>query len=43
MLSCWDESSAKRPLFLDIVNNIEKLIAPLADYMDFSAVYIMKT
>ncbi len=36
MLSCWEKSTDKRPVFENIVTHIEKMMVPLADYMDFT-------
>ena len=36
MIPCWNESTQKRPIFQEVVYNIENLIAPLADYFDIT-------
>ncbi len=38
MLNCWEESPQNRPHFADIVTTIEKMMVPLANYMEFSFV-----
>ena len=40
MLVCWSESASKRPCFHEIVNKLEHLIAPLAEYIDFTELYV---
>ena len=40
MLVCWNESASKRPCFYEIVNKLEHLIAPLAEYIDLTELYI---
>ncbi len=42
MLSCWSKSPVKRPLFSEVVSMIESMMAPLANYMDFTVVYSLK-
>ena len=34
MMSCWKYNPEKRPMFSDLVQSIEDLMAPLADYLD---------
>ena len=38
MLTCWDKSPQNRPHFTDIVTTFEKMMVPLANYMEFSYV-----
>ena len=38
MTSCWSAEPSQRPLFTDLVATISQLLAPLAGYMDFTAV-----
>ena len=39
MLSCWEQDPDRRPTFSNVVTSVEKIIAPLADYMDFTDYY----
>ena len=41
MFSCWNESAEARPTFVQIINRLEHLIAPLAQYMDFTELYVI--
>ena len=36
MLSCWNESPSDRPAFRDLVVSLDTIIAPLANYLDFT-------
>lgn len=36
MLSCWNDNPKSRPSFNDLVEKIEELLIPLADYMDLN-------
>ena len=42
MLSCWEHDPCKRPNFSDAVISVEKMIAPLANYMDFIEYFSLK-
>ena len=39
MLSCWEQDPHQRPTFSNVVVSVEKMMAPLADYMDFTEYY----
>ena len=41
MFSCWNESAEGRPTFVQITDTLEHLIAPLAQYMDFTELYVI--
>ena len=41
MLSCWEQDPDRRPTFSNVVTSVEKIIAPLADYMDFTDYYCL--
>ena len=42
MSSCWEHDPGKRPTFSDVVTSLETMIAPLADYIDFTRSYSLK-
>ena len=38
-MSCWKYNSEERPRFSDLVQFIEDIMKPLADYIDFSSAF----
>ena len=37
MMSCWKCNPEERPPFSDLVQSVEDIIKPLANYIDFTA------
>ena len=36
MMSCWKFNPEERPTFSDLVQFVEEIMKPLADYIDFN-------
>ena len=43
MMSCWKYNPEERPEFSDLVQSIEDLMAPLADYLDCKTIFDKST
>ena len=39
MMSCWSEDPNERSHFSELVQSLERTIAPLAEYMDFTDIF----
>ena len=39
MKSCWKYNPKERPAFSDLVQSIEDIMAPLADYLDCKTIF----
>ena len=39
MVSCWAEFPEKRPSFSDLVDCLNKILEPMAQYMDFTQLF----
>ena len=37
MMFCWESNPEERPTFSDLVQSIEEIMKPLADYIDINA------
>ena len=37
MMSCWKSNPEERPTFFDLVQFVEDIMKPLADYIDINA------
>ena len=42
MLSCWNQVPEERPSFSQTVELLENMMAPLANYMDFTEFHNQK-
>ena len=42
MLSSWNKNPKERPTFSQMVELLEEIMDPLADYMDFTESHIKK-